>query len=78
MPRSAGREPTVELRRRRRGDGAWSETPTVRYYDELGVRRRRSFETMAEAEFERARLALDQSRRGPIAGPAESMTLADF
>jgi integrase len=78
MPRSAGREPTVELRRRRRGDGTWSETPTVRYYDELGVRRRQSFETMAEAEFERARLALDQSRRGPIAGPAESMTLADF
>jgi hypothetical protein len=55
MPRSAGREPTVELRRRRRGDGTRSETPTVRYYDELGVRRRRSFETMAEAEFERAR-----------------------
>ncbi|MCW2983177.1 MAG: helix-turn-helix protein [Conexibacter sp.] len=78
VPRSAGREPTVELRRRRRGDGTWSETPTVRYYDELGVRRRQSFETMAEAEFERARLALDQSRRGPIAGPAESMTLADF
>jgi integrase len=78
MPRSAGREPTVELLRRRRGDGTWSETPTVRYYDELGVRRRQSFETMAEAEFERARLALDQSRRGPIAGPAESMTLADF
>jgi integrase len=78
MPRSAGREPTVELRRRRRGDGTWSETPTVRYYDELGVRRRQSFETMAEADFERTRLALDQSRRGPIAGPAESMTLADF
>jgi integrase len=78
MPRSAGREPTVELRRRRLADGGWSETPTVRYYDELGVRRRQSFETMAEAEFERARLALDQSRRGPIAGPAESMTLADF
>ncbi|HEV7751799.1 MAG TPA: tyrosine-type recombinase/integrase [Baekduia sp.] len=78
MPRSAGREPTVELRRRRRGDGTWSETPTVRYYDELGIRRRRSFATMAEAEFERARLALDQSRHGPIAGPTESMTLADF
>jgi integrase len=78
MPRSAGREPTVELRRRRRGDGTWAETPTVRYYDELGVRRRQSFETMAEADFERARLALDQSRRGPIAGPTESMTLADF
>jgi integrase len=78
MPRSAGRGPTVELRRRRRGDGTWSETPTVRYYDELGVRRRQSFETMVEAEFERARLALDQSRRGPIAGPTESMTLADF
>ncbi|MCW2993811.1 MAG: helix-turn-helix protein [Conexibacter sp.] len=78
MPRSAGREPTVELRRRRLADGGWSETPTVRYYDELGVRRRQSFETMAEADFERARLALDQSRRGPIAGPAESMTLADF
>jgi hypothetical protein len=59
-------------------DGGWSETPTVRYYDELGVRRRHSFETMAEADFERARLARDQSRRGPIAGPAESMTLADF
>lgn len=78
MPRSAGREPTVELRRRRRADGGWSETPTVRYYDELGVRRRRSFATMVEAEFERARLALDQVRHGPIAGPAESMTLADF
>jgi integrase len=78
MPRSAGREPTVELRRRRRSDGTWSEVPTVRYFDELGARRRRSFESMAEAEFERARLALEQSRRGPIAGPAESMTLADF
>jgi hypothetical protein len=33
---------------------------------------------MAEAEFERAKLALEQIRRGPIAGPAESMTLADF
>ena len=63
MPRSAGREPTVELRRRRLADGGWSETPTVRYYDELGVRRRQSFETLAEADFERARLALDQSRR---------------
>lgn len=38
MPPRAGREPTVELRRRRRGDGTWSETPTVRYYDEFGVR----------------------------------------
>jgi integrase len=78
VPRKAGREPSVELRRRRRADGTWSETPTVRYYDELGVRRRQSFETMAEAEFERARLALDQVRHGPIAGPSESMTLADF
>jgi integrase len=81
MPRSAGREPTVELRCRRRGDGTWSETPSVRYYDELGVRRRRSFETMAEAEFERAHLALDQSRRGPIAGPAERLqeaTIASY
>jgi integrase len=78
MPRSAGREPTVELRRRRLADGGWSETPTVRYYDDLGVRGRQSFATMAEAEFERARLALDQVRHGPIAGPTESMTLADF
>src|ERR1700751_4907776 len=42
MPRKARREPIVEVRRRCRHDGTWSETPTVRYYDELGARRRQS------------------------------------
>ncbi len=78
MPRTASREPTVEVRRRARKDGSHSEEPTVRYYDELGVRRRKACGTPEEADFERARLALEQSRSGPVVAPAECLTLAEF
>lgn len=78
MPRTATREPTVELRRRRRKDGSHSEEPTVRFYDELGVRRRKACATPEEADFERARLALEQSRSGPVAAPVKCLTLAEF
>jgi hypothetical protein len=76
--RPADREPTVEVRRRKRGDGSVSEELTVRYYDDEGVRRRKSFVTEAEADFERARLAFELSRGGRLAGPAESLTVAEF
>jgi hypothetical protein len=76
--RPADREPTVEIRRRRRGDASVSEEPTVRYYDESGVRRRKSFATAVEADFERALLALELSRGSRMAAPAESVTVAEF
>jgi integrase len=78
MPRTASREPTVETRRRARKDGSHSEEPTVRYYDEQGVRRRQACETPEEADFERARLALEQSRSGPIAAPVQCRTLEEL
>ncbi len=57
MPRSS-RQPTVERRSHRRSDGTTTDSWSVRYYDVRGVRRRRSFASVEEADFERARLAL--------------------
>src|SRR4051812_33496091 len=77
--RRASREPTVEIRRRSRRDGSVSEEPTVRYYDAAGMRRRQTFPTLEEADFERARLVLEQSRGGgALNGPVESLTVAQF
>ncbi len=83
MPRKH-REPTIGVRRYRLADGSTSETWSVRFYDAGGVRCRRAFATREEAEFERARLALEQSRGGPLLATAvepageEGLTLAEF
>ena len=81
MPRKH-REPTIGVRRYTLADGSTTETWSVRFYDAGGVRCRRAFGTREEAEFERARLALEQSRGG---GPAfaaptseRGLTLAEF
>lgn len=81
MPRKH-REPTIGVRRYTLADGSTTETWSVRFYDAAGVRCRRAFGTREEAEFERARLALEQSRGG---GPAfaaptseRGLTLAEF
>lgn len=58
MP-SSSRQPTIERRSHRRTDGTTTDSWCVRYYDVRGVRRRRSFPSVEEAEFERARLALE-------------------
>jgi hypothetical protein len=58
------RRPRVELRRRRRADGSRSTTPTVRWTDPDGSRRRRAFDTFEEADLERARLSAALARRG--------------
>ena len=58
MPRSP-RQPTIERRSHRRTDGTTTDSWCVRYFDVRGVRRRRSFASVEEAEFERARLALE-------------------
>jgi integrase len=62
------RKPRVELRRRRRADGTMSTTPTVRWTDADGMRRRRKFDTFEEADLERARLALELAQTGTIGG----------
>ena len=62
MPPSSRREPTIEMRRHRRTDGSESELWSVRWYDAQGRRRRRSCGSREEADFERARLALNASR----------------
>ena len=77
MPRK-DREPTVEVRRFALRDGGRSEVHSVRYYDAEGVRRRKSCASAEEAEFERARLALEYRRGGALAGPRESLTLSEF
>jgi hypothetical protein len=66
------------MRRRRRKDGSHSVEPTVRYYDEQGVRRRKRCASVAEAEFERARMALEQGQTGRLAAPADRLTLIEF
>ena len=58
MSRSS-RQPTIERRSHRRSDGTTTASWSLRYNDVRGVRRRRSFASAEEAEFERARLALE-------------------
>ncbi len=84
MPRK-NREPTLEMRRHQLADGSTSQTWSVRFYDADGARRRRSFNTIEEAEFERARLALEQARGGTVPGLSQTgaenetgLTLAEF
>jgi len=74
MGRPEGREPTVEIRRRKRKHGM-SEEPGVRYFDSDGVRRRKAFATVAEAEIARAQMALAGA---PAAAVPSSTTLAAF
>jgi integrase len=71
-------EPRLEMRRRQRKDGTVATVPTVRYVDVRGVRRRKTYKTVEEAEFERAKLALEQSRTGTLAAPPERPTLGEF
>src|SRR3954451_8639485 len=77
MPRK-DRVPTVEVRRFKLRAGGVSEVHSVRYYDADGVRRRKSCAGRDEAEFERARLALEYRRAGRLTGPGESLTLGEF
>lgn len=70
MPRKRS-EPTIEMRRHRLADGSQTKTYSVRYVDTAGKRRRTSFPTLEEADFERARLLLEQTRAGdPLVAPA--------
>ena len=84
MPRKRG-EPTIEVRRYRLADGTATETYSVRYYDAAGTRRRKACASIEEADFERARLVLEQSQNGGARPPAPevepesvSMTVAAF
>jgi integrase len=84
MPRKRG-EPTIEVRRYRLADGTKTETYSVRYYDASGTRRRKACASMEEADFERARLVLEQSQNGGARPPAPevepeqaSVTVAAF
>jgi integrase len=72
------RRPRVEIRRRRRADGTVSEVPTVRYTDAAGVRRRRRCASVEDAEFERARLALELTQNGRLDGPMNVLTVGEF
>jgi integrase len=58
MPRKR-QEPTVTARSYRLADGSETTTYSVRYVDLLGRRRRASFATREEADFERARIVLE-------------------
>src|SRR3954451_17293697 len=71
------RRPRVEGRRRRRGDGAVSQGPTGRYTDAAGARLRKRCATLEEAEFERARLALELTQAGRLDGPMKVLTVAE-
>ncbi|MTD46272.1 tyrosine-type recombinase/integrase [Conexibacter sp. W3-3-2] len=66
MPRPKGREPRIEVRRHTLKDGTVREYPCVRYFDRDGVRRRLRCGTVAEAEFERARIALEGAPAPPV------------
>jgi len=73
------------VRRYRLADGTMSETFSVRYYDSAGKRRRVACSSREEADFERARVVLEQSRAGvsgssPAGAEPEpaGLTVADF
>ncbi len=83
MPRKRS-EPAVDQRQYRLADGSVTTTYSVRYFDRAGMRRRKSFDTLAEADFERARLVLELAQGpapvvsgAPVAAEAP-MTLAEF
>lgn len=80
MPRKPP-EPTVEVRTYKRSDGTISQSFSVRYIDATGKRRRKTAASFAEADFERARLVLEQlGGTGDFANPAgdSGPTLAEF
>lgn len=58
------RSPRVEVRRRRRKDGTVSKTPTVRYINSRGERKRLTCSTIEEADLERTPGARAQPRPG--------------
>lgn len=68
MARPKGREPRIEIRRHTSKRGVVREVAAVRYYDHHGVRRRVTFKTLAEAEIERARIALEGAPADVAAG----------
>ena len=57
-----GSEPAISERSYRLADGTQSRTYSVRYFDGSGVRRRLSCTSREEADFERARIVLEQTR----------------
>lgn len=81
MPRK-GTEAAISERSYRLADGSMSRTYSVRYFDRNGVRRRVACASREEADFERARIVLEQTRgivtdtAGPA--PATSLTVAEF
>jgi integrase len=72
------REPSVELRRHRRVDGTSVELWSVRYFDTAGRRRRRSCGSRQEADFERARMALEATRPSATAEADGATVLRAF
>lgn len=76
MARPRNRGPQIDVRRHVAKDGTVSESPTVRYYDFEGVRRRIGFATREEAELARARMVVEgRPEPEPDATP---ITLAEF
>jgi hypothetical protein len=78
-------EPTIEVRRYPLADGTITETFSLRYYDAAGKRRRKTCASHEEADFERARVVLEQSRNGSSSSPPSlvepdepSLTVAEF
>src|SRR4051812_5007829 len=79
-------EPSIEVRRYPLADGTITETFSLRYYDAAGKRRRKTCASHEEADFERARVVLEQSRNGisspspaPLVEPNEAaLTVAEF
>ncbi|MBA2635061.1 MAG: hypothetical protein H0U86_19030 [Chloroflexi bacterium] len=75
-------EPAISERSYRLADGSLSRTFSVRYFDRGGVRRRVACASREEADFERARIVLEQTRGivADAAGPAPeaSITVAEF
>jgi hypothetical protein len=79
------REPTIEARQHRCADGSITEMWSVRYYDATGARRRIRCSSREEADFDRARIVLAESRGEPLVTSGEpvapdesSPTLAQF
>lgn len=78
-------EPAISTRSYRLADGTESRTYSVRYFDRSGVRRRLSCASREEADFERARIVLEQTRavvtdvvREPAPTVEASPTVAEF
>ena len=69
MPRKRA-EPAVEVRRYMLSDGTITQTYSVRWFDAAGIRRRETCASLEEADFERARVVLEQSRNGAAVAAA--------